>query len=62
MMETLTNGVIKTKDMGTLASQYLTGIDLRLDLPKLARETNPQNLLNVFNELEKTQYEERSRG
>ena len=62
VMELLTSGVVKTADMGTLASQYLTGLGLRLDLPKLARETDSQNLLDAFNELEKTQYEERSKG
>ncbi|STX55601.1 Uncharacterised protein [Legionella beliardensis] len=62
VMEVLTSGVVKTADMGTLASQYLTGLGLRLDLPKLARETDSQDLLDAFNELEKTQYEERSRG
>ncbi|WP_131783224.1 hypothetical protein [Legionella gresilensis] len=62
VMEVLTNGAVKTTDMGTLASQYLISSGLRLDLPKLARETDTQNLLEAFNELEKTQYEEYSRG
>ncbi|STX51303.1 Uncharacterised protein [Legionella busanensis] len=59
VLEILTRGIVKTTDMGTLASQYLIYSGLRLDLPKLARETDSQNLLNAFNELEKAQYEER---
>ncbi|WP_419421374.1 hypothetical protein ACNVED_15030 (plasmid) [Legionella sp. D16C41] len=58
VLAVLTNGVVKTADMGTFASQYLIHSGLRLDLPKLARETDSQNLLNAFNELEKAQYEE----
>jgi hypothetical protein len=57
-MQTLTGGGIDIHDMGTLASQYVPGKGLRIDLPQLACQTGPNGLLDAFNELEKVQYSE----
>ncbi len=59
VMKALTNGAVDTSGMGTLASQYVPGKGLRLDLAKLLKQTPPENVFDAFNELEKVQFNER---
>jgi hypothetical protein len=56
VLEKLTSGRVDISGMGTLASQYLLGQGLQLNLPELALQTRPGGLLDAFNELEKQQY------
>ncbi len=59
VMEILTRGAVDTSGMGTLASQYLPRSGLRLHLPKLAISLGAgQDLLDAFNQAEKSQYAE----
>lgn len=58
VLETLTEGAVDTSDMGTLASQFVPGAGLRVDLSRLAKSVEPGALLDAFNELEKVQYDE----
>tara|TARA_Y100000590_G_scaffold456330_1_gene606705 strand:+ start:520 stop:1395 length:876 start_codon:yes stop_codon:yes gene_type:complete len=60
VMETITNGLVDTSQMGTFASQYEPNIGIKINLFELSQKVGHENLLDAFNELEKEQYESRS--